>query len=97
MIENEKLCRKHRKAQHRRDHYARLYYRCQADLDEKKLELHYARVKIKELKAQSEYQTTPIHICGGTWYVILGVNGQVVVVFKTDLVLGAYIPSNSYM
>ena len=52
VMENERLRRKHRKVQHRRDHYARLYYRCQADLDEKKWELHFARIKISELKEQ---------------------------------------------
>ena len=53
-MENERLRRKHRKVQHRRDHYARLYYRCQADLDEKKLELYYTRIKVAELKQQRE-------------------------------------------
>ena len=57
VMENERLRRKHRKVQHRRDHYARLYYRCQADLDEKKWELHHARVKISELKEQRESRT----------------------------------------
>jgi hypothetical protein len=58
VMENEGLRRKHRKVQHRRDHYARLYYRCQADFDEKKWELHYTRIKISELKEQRKYCIT---------------------------------------
>ena len=66
MMENERLRRKHRKVQHRRDHYARLYYRCQADLDEKKWELHFARIKISELKEQSTFVCST-HFVDYTW------------------------------
>ena len=54
VIENEKLRRKLKKAHHRRDHYARLYYRVLAELDETKWELSVARGKIRELKSQGE-------------------------------------------
>ena len=54
MMQNEKLHRKVKKAQQRRDHYASLYYRTLAELDETKWELTMARNKIKEMRVQGE-------------------------------------------
>ena len=55
VMENEKLRRKVKKAQQRRDHYARLYYRVLAELDETKWEVTMSRNKIRELKSQGEF------------------------------------------
>ena len=54
VMENESLRRKHKKVQQRRDHYARLYYRCQAELDKKRWELHSAKGQIRDLRDQSK-------------------------------------------
>ena len=51
-MDNEKLHRKLHKTQQRRDHYAKLYYRTLAELDETKWELSMAKEKIRELKSQ---------------------------------------------
>lgn len=52
VMENEKLRRKLHKTQQRRDHYAKLYYRTLAELDETKWALTMAKEKIREFKSQ---------------------------------------------
>lgn len=54
LIENEKIHRKLRKVQQRRDHYAKLYYKTLAQLDETKWELSRANSKIKEYHEKCE-------------------------------------------
>ena len=53
VVENEKLRRKLRKSQDRRDYYARLYYHLLADMDTMKYELEQARRKIHFLQSLS--------------------------------------------
>ena len=55
LIENEKVQRKLRKVQQRRDHYAKLYYKTLAELDETKWELSLAKSKIKDLQEKCEF------------------------------------------
>lgn len=67
VVENEKLRRKLRKSQDRRDYYARLYYHLLADMDTMKYELEQARRKIHFLqslstqlpRAQTSFQPYP--------------------------------------
>ncbi len=63
VMENEKLRRKVKKAQQRRDHYARLYYRILTQFDETKWELTVARNKIQELKAQGVCVRVCVCVC----------------------------------
>ncbi len=63
VMENEKLRRKVKKAQQRRDHYARLYYRILTQFDETKWELTVARNKIQELKAQGVCVCVRVCVC----------------------------------
>ncbi len=68
VMENEKLRRKVKKAQQRRDHYARLYYRALAQFDETKWELTSARNKIQELKALGVCVCVCVCVCYlGSW------------------------------
>ena len=52
MAELEKLSHKLQRAYKRRDHYAQLYYRTMAELEDTKWELDVAKNKIKELQSQ---------------------------------------------
>lgn len=52
MAELEKLSQKLQRAYKRRDHYAQLYYRTMAELEDTKWELNVAKNKIKELQSQ---------------------------------------------
>ena len=58
VVENEKLRRKLRKSQDRRDYYARLYYHLLADMDAIKYELEHARRKIHFLQSLGTYLVT---------------------------------------
>lgn len=49
--ELDKIKQKLQRAYMRRDHYAQLYYRAMAELDETKWELSVAKNKIQELKS----------------------------------------------
>lgn len=52
IVEMKKLSEKLRRAYQRRDHYAQLYYRVLAELEDTKWELELAKKKIQELKLQ---------------------------------------------
>eukprot|EP00731_Ephydatia_muelleri_P023771 Em0016g42a len=67
VVENEKLRRKLRKSQDRRDYYARMYYHLLADMDAMRYELEHARRKIHFFqslstqfpRAQTSFQPHP--------------------------------------
>ena len=60
-MELDKVRQKLQRAYMRRDHYAQLYYRAMAELDETKWELSVAKNKIQELKSLGQ---SLIHFCG---------------------------------
>ena len=59
--ELDRVRQKLQRAYMRRDHYAQLYYRAMAELDETKWELSVAKNKIQELKSLGQLSS---HICG---------------------------------
>ena len=59
--ELDKVRQKLQRAYMRRDHYAQLYYRAMAELDETKWELSVAKNKIQELKSLGQLF---VHLCG---------------------------------
>ena len=61
VVENEKLRRKLRKSQDRRDYYARMYYHLLADMDAMRYELEHARRKIHFLQSLSKCPYGPQH------------------------------------
>lgn len=52
LLELQKLSEKLHRAYQRRDHYAQLYYRVLAELEDTKWELNLAKKKIHEIKSQ---------------------------------------------
>lgn len=61
VVENEKLRRKLRKSQDRRDYYARMYYHLLADMDAMRYELEHARRKIHFFQSLSKCPHGPQH------------------------------------
>ena len=59
--ELDRVRQKLQRAYMRRDHYAQLYYRAMAELDETKWELSVAKNKIQELKSLGQQFA---HLCG---------------------------------
>lgn len=66
IAERDKLQRKLNKVQQRRDHYARLYYRTLAQLDDAKLELVQAKHKIQKFQQLSKQLKSSANVMWGS-------------------------------
>ena len=79
--ELDKVRQKLQRAYMRRDHYAQLYYRAMAELDETKWELSVAKNKIQELKSLGQ---SFVHLCGSI-HMFSKVDMQELIAWKSSL------------